>query len=119
VNKQICKITSTHLGFEDHGIFTAMITVDYGGCSQSIGGFVMGVPDAPHTTPRAADFIVGLLKACGVDKWEQLKGRTIFAIFDGDEMPLNTMPLGIENLPTERGERFLFKDWQQSVKEAP
>ena len=119
IHKEICKITGTQLGFESHGIFTALISLDYGSCSQTIGGFVMSSgneKDKPaRATPRAADFIIGVLRACGVDHWEQLKGVTMFALFEGDHMPLNVRPIGIENLPTENGERFLFADWQTSV----
>ena len=35
--KQIAKIESTHLGYEDHGILTAHLYVDYGGSHQGIG----------------------------------------------------------------------------------
>ena len=31
------KITSTHLGQEDHGIFTAWLQLDYGGSGQGFG----------------------------------------------------------------------------------
>jgi hypothetical protein len=124
IHREICKVTSTFLGFEDHGIFTASIQVDYGNCSQGIGGFVMSTVNENDPNrkaiakPRAADFIIGILRAFGVHSWEQLKGRTVYALFEGDEMRLNAKPIGFENLPTEDGERFLFADWQRSVKEA-
>ena len=118
--KRIAKIECTSLGFEDHGFFTAAITVDYGGSGQGIGLFCMSdvnEPDKPATsTPRAADFIIRVLRACGVEKWESLRGRTIYVLFDDDSW--NSTPRGIENLPTEPGERFVFSDWQTDVKKA-
>lgn len=120
--KLVAKIMSTSLGFEDHGILTAMLQVEYGHMSQCVGGFAMSNVNVPPdelavSTPRAADFIIGVLNACGVRRWEQLTGRTVFMIWKG-EFRLNTMPDGIEPLPTERGVRFLFADWQASVTTA-
>lgn len=119
-HKRIAKITSTMLGFEDHGIFTAVLHVDYGGSSQGLGCFAMGGKGWRDEKPTAhilsGEFIVRVLKACGVDTWEQLNGRTIHVLFDEDSW--NATPRGIENLPTEDGERFVFAEWQERAKEA-
>ena len=42
-HRLLAKITSTHLGWEDHGIFTAWLTVDYEtGGTQGIGTHCLG-----------------------------------------------------------------------------
>jgi len=97
VTKEIAKITSTHLGFEDHGIFTAMLHVTYGGAGQGVGGYAIA--------GMAGEFITSLLRACGVDRWEKLVGRTVYVLSDG-----RRRVVGVENLPTEPGGRFLFAD---------
>ena len=61
-------IENTMLGFEDHGIFTCFIELDYGGISQSFGGY--SIKD---------DFIEQVLKTLRLDKWEDLKGQKIRA----------------------------------------
>ena len=86
--KRIAKITGTMLGVEDHGIFTAMVYVEYGGGAQGIGGFALACPT--HKTEEfvfngndyAAKFILGVLSAAGVPTWERLNGRTLFVLFD-------------------------------------
>jgi hypothetical protein len=102
--KHIAKITSTMLGFEDHGILTGFLTVDYGGASQSIGGYDL----------RAVSTCVYLqrtLQACGVDSWERLKGRTIYVLTEDNDHRV----LGIAPLPTEPGTAFLFSDLEGNL----
>lgn len=96
--REIAKITRTHLGPEEHGILTGMLHVTYGGgASQFLGGY-----DLRRST--AGPFIAATLKACGVDRWEDLVGRTIYVLTKDRRVE------GIEPLPTERGERFIFAD---------
>lgn len=65
------KITGTLLGYEDHGIFTCMIFVEYGGNGgQGFGGYALG---GDYTNK----WIEGVLKTVGVEKWEDLKGKHI------------------------------------------
>ena len=60
------KIESTFLGYEDHGIFTCFIHLDYGGTSQQFGGYSIGVK-----------FLIAVLKTLEVESWENLKGQHI------------------------------------------
>lgn len=119
--RDIAKITSTMLGVEDHGILTVWLTVDYGGSGQGIGGYSLDGPthdDDGKFLGRVGsafgmEFVARTMRACGVDKWEDLKGRTIYVLQDlpDDESAWGTSKVvGIENLPTERGERFIFAD---------
>lgn len=134
MRKNIAKITDTFLGRESHGILTCYLTVDYGGSGQMIGGygldeptwgtddgFVVGDrPDDPTAKfagrrgrAYGMEFVHRIIKACGVDSWEQIKGRTIYVL---DDLPEDGSTvgsgkvIGIENLPTEPGERFIFDD---------
>lgn len=121
MRQDIAKITGTMLGYEDHGILTCMLTVEYGGGSgQGIGGYCLDTPvkdDGRFVcrvgTAYGMEFVARVLRACGVDKWEDVKGRTIYVLQDlpeGEAAWGTSRVVGIENLPTERGERFIFAD---------
>lgn len=102
IEKRVAKIKSTMLGFEDHGIFTYMLQLDYGGSSQGAGGYVLG----GDYTDR---LLKGILSACGVSSWEKLPGRTVYAYADFGKV------YALEPLPTENGKRFAidetFEGW--------
>ncbi len=69
-------ITGTMLGYEDHGIFTAGIYLDYGGSSQMFGGYVLDVYlksiDERKGTAYGHQWIIDVLKTLEVEKWESL-----------------------------------------------
>lgn len=134
MRKDIAKIKSTFLGVEDHGILTCFLHVDYGSGGQGIGGysldeptwgtddgFVVGSRPDDHTarfagrrgTDFGMEFVRRVIKACGVDSWEKVTGRTIYVLQDlpeGSSALGTSKVLGIENLPTEPGEQFIFAD---------
>lgn len=62
------KITGTSLGFEDHGIMTSWLTLEWDGGGIGVGGYVLG-------GQSGIDFIKETLKVIGVEKWEDLKGK--------------------------------------------
>lgn len=103
--KRLAKIKRTWLGFEDHGIFGFCVTLDYGHSEQAFGFYGLG-----HTDRETQEWIPkedgmkairGIIEACGVEKWEDLAGRTVFAIIEnGDQVR------GLEPLPTEPGTAF-------------
>jgi hypothetical protein len=96
---KIAKIVDTFLGFEDHGIFAVNLTMDYGGAGQGTGHYsIINV---------AGPFLKGILGACGVDTWDRVKGRTVFALVEDEH---NGFIRGLEPLPTEPGTRFIFAD---------
>lgn len=95
--KRLAKVTRTFLGLEGHGILTAYLIVDYGGSSQSIGGYAL------HGVGTV--FLERILSACGVESWEALVGRTIYVLTDDAGRVV-----GVENLPTENGNAFLFAE---------
>lgn len=103
--KVIGKITRTFLGANEdsHGILTATLDIDHGGSSCRIGGYALGTKD----TAFGMQFVKHLMDAAGATKWEEMAGRTIFVIRQGDAYG---PAIGIENLPTERGGRFIFHE---------
>lgn len=110
MNREIAKIRSTTLGIEDHGILTAMLELDYGGTVQGAGGYALDQYDEGQERRvghrAAGDFILGVLRACGVDSWEKVAGRTVYALRDEG---FHGKVIGLAPLPTERGEEFLFE----------
>lgn len=115
--QEIAKVESTRLGYEDHGIFTCSLHVTYGdGLHQGIGQACLddkpleGPGEKRRGTAFGHEWIARILRACGVDCWEKLPGRTIFVLTNPEKTGFQKEVLGIENLPTEPGERFLFAD---------
>jgi hypothetical protein len=114
MQEKIAKITGTFLGWQDHGILTAQLDLDYGSgggsqwtpghfCDRSTGH------DADYMygregTAYGMTFVARLIKACGAKRWEDIKGRTVIAIIE------NHVVVGIKPLPTERGEPFMFAE---------
>jgi len=75
------KIKSTMLGYEDHGIFTCSLWLDYGGSSQCFGGYGFDFYDKELKmrtgTAYGLNFIIGILKTLEIRKWEDLIGQNI------------------------------------------
>jgi hypothetical protein len=66
-------IKSVHLGFDSHGILTAMVTIgQLGGVVQGFGGWNLDAKGYPVGAK-----IRELLKSIGVDSWDELVGRAI------------------------------------------
>lgn len=63
------QITTTRLGYE-RGAFTASIDVEGPGWGQSFGGLCL-------TGERVGFFIEHVLRAVGVERWEDLPGRPV------------------------------------------
>lgn len=101
---RIAKIKDTFLGYEDHGIITIMLSVDYGGAAQGVGLYDLGSRSRDAKPGMWDRWIKGVLSACGVEQWEKIRGRTIMVLIEGG------VPAGIKPLPTEPGKAFWFKD---------
>ena len=71
-------IENTMLGYEDHGILTCFLYLNYGGAGQGFGGY--GLDSYDNETEKGIGtayglaFIIGILNVLEVDKWESLKG---------------------------------------------
>lgn len=114
--EKIAKVTSSFIGFEDHGLLSVSLTFDYGGSSQGIGHRAFG--SSSEETDEAdkwrlahemgMDFVRRLMLACGVETWESIKGRTVLVTCSWTEITR------IAPLPTERGVPFDISDWVES-----
>lgn len=108
--ERIAKARSTFLGIEDHGIFTGIIDLDYGGSGQGAGTLCLDYNDRElgkrvESVPGAVHrWVLGCLRAFGVDQWEKITGRTVIAIIE------DGMVRGLKPLPTERGDVFMFSE---------
>lgn len=78
-------IISTMLGWEDHGILTCWISLDYGGGGQGFGGYGLDEPKFENGnrngkflgrtgTDYGMQFVEGVMKSIGTESWEKLKG---------------------------------------------
>ena len=75
------KITSVSLGYEDHGILTCYLRLEYDGEGQSFGGFALDTYDEKSKRrvghKVCGDFIINILNVVGVRNWEELEGQCI------------------------------------------
>lgn len=69
------RISDVFLGTQDHGIFTCMITVDYGSSTQ-------GVP-ALDLRKNASEYLIQLLNTFQVDSFDKIKGQFCRVQTDG------------------------------------
>ena len=74
-------IAKAYLGFEDHGILTAMLEFDFGGTVQGFGGYGFDHQPTDVWIPSAncALFIRRILDTVGVSAWHELVGRHVRA----------------------------------------
>ena len=75
-------IESAFVGFEDHGLLTVWLMLDYGGSGQGFGGHCLGSQtrdksDIHSRGDYCGHFITRCLQIGGVNKFDQLPGRTI------------------------------------------
>lgn len=76
-------IDSVSLDMGDRGLLTAWLFLDYGGLSQGFGGYSLYLPksykhhDGAMQKNYAGHFIFRCLEIAGVEKWQDLKGKTI------------------------------------------
>jgi hypothetical protein len=104
---QVGTITSTALGYQDHGILTASLTVEWKGGGVSVGGYCLDQPkdrDARDYSRRGTayglDHLIRILETVGVDRWEELKGKQVIVLFEGRDW-LGAQSVGIAHATDE------------------
>lgn len=77
------------------------VQFSYGGSGQGFGHIALGKGDESIAGP----LIEAVLRAAGVDCWEKLRGRTVYAVRDAG---WNGFVRGMAPLPTEGGKGFVL-----------
>jgi hypothetical protein len=75
----LARITNASLGYEDHGLLTSFLMLEYaetgariGGTGQGFGGYSLG----GKYTNR---WVMGVLDATGAKDWSEVKGKLVWA----------------------------------------
>jgi hypothetical protein len=73
-------IDSASLTIGDHGLLSGWLTLNYGGTCQGFGGYTLYLPKSfkhHKLLSHAGHWIFRVLEVAGVEKWEQLVGKTV------------------------------------------
>jgi hypothetical protein len=100
-------ITRTSLGWEDHGLFTFMLSLDYGGSGQGACGPALAT--SKGSWPKAADLLGEILKVVGVNNWEDLKGKSVIAIREGNS-EFGALVCGLKGFPAGKTVMFFEEE---------
>lgn len=80
--RTLARIEKATLGYEDHGLLTSYIFLEYaqagqrvGGSGQGFGGRILGGHFTTH-------WIKGVLDAVGVDEWSKIEGQWVWALHE-------------------------------------
>lgn len=113
--QQLGKVESVMFGFEDHGILTFMIYLNYGGSCQGFGGYALDTYDKEKKrrvgTAAGTDLILKLLNLFKVSKLDDIEGRSVFALRDSDNWTSSIVGLKLPDF--DGGEELLISDWQK------
>lgn len=98
---QNAKIAATQLGYDDHGIVTAFLQLQWPGMGGGFGGYVLH-SDHPHSglTAFGMQYLRSVLDTVGVRTWEELAGKHV-RIVQEQGSGLNRI-LGIGNIMEDR-----------------
>lgn len=92
------KITGTMLGFEDHGIMSFFVYLEWEGAGVGFGGYALDEYDKEQEKRVGVGYSLDLLKeileVVGVEKWEDLPGKYVRVDSEG----WGGKALGIGNL---------------------
>lgn len=81
---EVGKVERTLLGYEDHGIFTLYLYLDFAGSSQGAGGYFLDdydkEKDCRIPTLSGMRWIMEVMACVGAREWENVKGTTLVAL---------------------------------------
>lgn len=106
---QIGTIKSTQLGVQDHGVMTATLNVEWSGGGIGVGGYTLDSPRKDDNgkflgrigTAYGLDHVMRLLETVGVDRWEQMPGKQVIVLFEG-EGGWGSISCGIAGITNEK-----------------
>lgn len=119
---QVATIKSTSLGENDRGIFTAGFELSGDGWGVfAAGDYALdGAPEGDSyertSTAYGMDYIRQLLRVVGVERWEHLIGKRVYALSKGSG-GWGSRNVGIANIDT--GKAFIYREhadmWKDRV----
>ncbi len=114
--EQLARVDDVFFGYEDHGILTMSVALDYNGSShQSFGGYCLDSFDKDLDrrigTAAGMDYIIQIMKVFGARSLDEIKGKMCFAI--KDEEGYFGKVIGLKQIPQDGDRKFLIKDWQE------
>ena len=102
----IATVSSTKLYWEDHGILTASLILEWQNGGVSFGGYCLDEPrdregrDYSRVgTAYGLDHIMRIIETVGVESWEKIKGAKIIGYFDRENALGSTLTAigGLDN----------------------
>jgi len=122
---EMATIRRTELGREDHGIFHAMLHVDFAsGGSTGIGGYALDDPllrdnitdrseyagTIRRGTAYGLQWIIEAIYAVLGDfcTWEQLVGKRLFALYESDVETYNRAGMNCKGIASLDGNRIMI-----------
>lgn len=114
--KVLARIDSVFFGYEDHGILTMQIGLQYDESShQGFGGYCLDSYDKAEKrrigTAAGMDYVIQVMKCVGANSIDEIKGKMCYAI--KDEEGFFGKVLGLKQIPQDGDGMFLIKDWQE------
>lgn len=113
---QVMTIKRTTLGWEDHGIFTAVLHCESPGSGQGIGTYCLdetgGMGKPRKGTAYGLDHIMRIIETVGVRNWEDLTNKRILVLRTPEENRSGWGASGIADIDGQRV--FIFKDHAES-----
>jgi hypothetical protein len=113
---QLAKIDKTELGWEDHGILSAMLFCSWDGAGIGVGGFCLDQP-VPRDEATAVgelfglrrrgtayglDHLMRIIETVGVTSWEALTGASVIVLFpEGNDGP-GSRAVGLAGVHNDR-----------------
>lgn len=81
------QITNVNLGYEDHGILTFGLTLEFGACGCVFGGYALDTYDKIKkrrvASAKSMECLTEIMRVVGVRNWEDLNGKYIRVVNNG------------------------------------
>jgi hypothetical protein len=117
---EVATIKRTSLGENDRGIFTAGFELSGDGWGVfAAGDYTLDDKPKEHGAERVStaygmDYIRQLLRVTGVDRWEDLPGKRVYALSEGGG-GWGSQNVGLANIDT--GKAFIYKEHAEEWKD--